>query len=143
MVNGGEKNSETTILKHTHVGGGMESVDGTQETKIMKHTHVGGGLENDGQEMPKLKRTSSMEARGRQLGGMRKLAPMLTKENVVWLAGGLPHKTAFPMTSVNVKLFDGSEIVIDNMTGSFAILFECRHSFVANIKSDNIVLVVS
>ena len=58
-----------------------------------------------------------MEARGRKPGGMRKLGPMMKLDNVVWLAGGLPHKSAFPMSEVRLEMAgDAEDVVLDDMS---------------------------
>ena len=66
--------------------------------------------------MTGLERTASMEARGRKPGGMRKLGPMMKLDNVIWLAGGLPHRSAFPMSEVRLEMAEGEDVVLDDMS---------------------------
>ena len=81
---------------------------------VMKHTHLPGEGESDGNGSQSFMRSASFEALNRKGGNIARLNPLLQEKDTVWLAGGLPSKLAFPLSSLTVNLFDGSSIVIDD-----------------------------
>ena len=52
------------------------------------------------------------EAKSRGPSPLRRLAPLLAVDDIIWLAGGLPNQAAFPLTSLTATLYDGTKIEI-------------------------------
>ena len=97
-------NASAAGAAYAQANGGRSQANGTHNSSAVHYPAGHADL---------LESKVTAEALRRGPSPMRKLAPLLKVDGIVWLAGGLPNKEAFPMTSINVKLYDGSEVVID------------------------------
>ena len=71
------------------------------------------------------------EAKMRGPSPLRRLAPLLQVEDIIWLAGGLPNAAAFPLTSLTATLYDGTVIEIGG--AGAGLLYDAQQYMTKNL----------
>lgn len=74
---------------------------------------TGGGEEKVRTASPFVGKLSPV-AEARRPSRLRSLAPALAVEGMIWLAGGLPPRDVFPLTSVTLTTKYGDVVTVDD-----------------------------